>query len=127
MNAFQEKPAERQEKIRDIQQKAKTLTDDVSELFELYYKLGVVAVTEKASSAVAASISVIIVLFLLMFTLFFGGLGLGWYLGERLNSMLAGYGIITGIFILLIALTLSLRKSYLFPYLRNIIIRKIYE
>jgi hypothetical protein len=127
MNVFRDQPAERQEKKRDIQQKAKTLTDDVSELFELYYKLAVVTVTERASSAIAASITVMIVLFLLMFTLLFAGLGFGWYLGEHLHSMLAGYGIVAGIFVSLIGLTLAMRKSILFPYIRNTIIRKVYE
>lgn len=127
MSAIQENPAQKQETIRDIRQKARTLTDDVSELFELYYKLAVVTVTERASSAISASITVIIILFLLMFTLLFGGLGLGWFLGERLNSMLAGYGIVSGIFVTLIIVMLAIRKSFLFPYLRNLIIRKIYE
>jgi hypothetical protein len=126
MNAIRE-PEQRQEKLRDIQQRAKTLTDDVSELFELYYKLGVVTVTEKASNAVSASLTAITVLFLMMFTLLFAGLGLGWYLGERLNSMLAGYGIVSGIFLALIGLTLALRKSFLFPWIRNTIIKKVYE
>jgi len=126
MNAIQE-PAPRQEKLRDIQQRAKTLTDDVSELFELYYRLAVLTATEKASSAVSASVTGIIVLFLTMFTLLFAGLALGWYLGEKLNSMLAGYGIIAGIFLLMLGLTLLFRKSYLFPWIRNTIIKKVYE
>ena len=127
MNAFKERPAEPPEKIHDIQQKAKTLTDDVTELFELYYKLGVVSVTEKASSAVSASITAIIVLFLFMFTLLFAGLGAGWFLGEKLHSVVAGYCIVSGIFALLIGVTLAIRKSFLFPYIRNSIIKKIYE
>jgi len=97
MNAFQE-PAPRQEKLRDIQQRAKTLTDDVSELFELYYRLAVLTATEKASNAVSASVTGIMMLFLMMFTLLFAGLALGWYLGEKLNSMLAGFGIVAGFF-----------------------------
>lgn len=122
-----QEPSQRPEKIRDIQQRAKTLTDDVSELFDLYYKLGVVTATEKASNAAAMTITVIILLFLFMFTLMFAGLGLGWYLGQLLNSMLAGYAIVSGIFTMLIVITLLTRKSYLFPYIRNIIVKKVYE
>lgn len=127
MTPLQEQPTQRPEKIRDIQQRAKTLTDDVSELFDLYYKLGIVTATEKASNAAAMTITVIILLFLFMFTLMFAGLGLGWYLGQVLNSMLAGYAIVSGIFTMLIIITLLLRKSYLFPYIRNIIVKKVYE
>lgn len=126
MNAFHE-TASRPEKKRDIQQRAKTLTDDVSELFELYYRLAVLTATEKASNAVSASVTGIIVLFLMMFTLLFAGLALGWYLGERLNSMLAGFGIVAGIFLLMLSFTLLFRKSHLFPWIRNAIIKKVYE
>jgi hypothetical protein len=128
MTPFQYPPGTKpKEKPRDIQQKAKTLTDDIGELLDLYYKLAVITVTEKASNAASVSITVIVILFFMMFTMLFGGLALGWYLGEVLESMLAGYGIIAGIFIVFIALTLLLRKSFLFPYIRNTIIKKIYE
>jgi hypothetical protein len=116
-----------QEKPREIQQKAKTLTDDIAELFDLYYKLAVVTVTEKASNAASVSITVIIVLFFTMFTLLFAGLGLGWYLGEVLNSVLAGYAIVSFIFFLCIMVVLLLRKPVIFPYIRNTIVKKIYE
>jgi hypothetical protein len=115
------------QKPRDIQQRAKTLTDDVGELLDLYYRLAVVTVTEKASNAASVSITVIIILFFMMFTLLFAGLGFGWYLGEVLHSMLAGYTIVSGIFLFLIGLTLVLRKNFIFPYIRNTIIKKIYE
>jgi hypothetical protein len=127
MKAFQEPPVDRQEKMRDIQQRAKTLTDDVSELFDLYYKLAVLTATEKAANAASVSITVIVIIFLLMFTLLFAGLGLGWYLGERLHNMLAGYGIVAMFFALLIAITLACRKNILFPFIRNTIIKKVYE
>jgi cytochrome c biogenesis protein CcdA len=127
MTSHSDQSATRQEKPRDIQQKAKTLTDDVSELFELYYKLAVVTATEKASNAAALSITFIILIFLLMFALLFIGLGIGYYLGQRLNNMLAGFTIIAGFFALLIGLTLTFRKSFLFPLIRNTVIKKVYE
>jgi hypothetical protein len=117
----------RHEKFREIQNKAKTLSDDIAELLDLYYKLGVVTVTEKASNAASVSITFTIIISLTMFSLLFAGLGVGWYLGERLNNVMAGYCVVAGIFLLLIILTLLLRKSYIFPYIRNTIIKKIYE
>jgi hypothetical protein len=127
MNSYQDPPAAKQEKIRDIQQRAKTLTDDVGELFELYYRLAIITATEKAANAASISITVIVILMLLLFTLLFAGLGLGWFLGEQLHSMLAGYGIVAAIFLLLIVITVAVRKTFLFPRIRNMIIRKVYE
>jgi len=127
MNATQEEFNIRKGKKPDIQQKARTLTDDVSELFELYYKLGVITVTERASSAASASLTMIMVMFFAMFSLLFAGLGISWFIGRLLHSLIAGYLIVAGIFAILVILTLALRKKYLFPFVRNIIIKKIYD
>lgn len=116
-----------QSKPRDIQKRAKTLTDDIGELLELYYRLAVVTATEKAANAASLSISVFIILFFSMFTLLFAGIALGWYLGEWLDNMIAGFLIVALLFMLLIILTLLLRKSFLFPFIRNTIIKKVYE
>jgi len=115
------------EKPRDIQQKAKTLSDDAGELLELYYKLAIVTATQKASNAASAGIAAMIILFLCMFILLFAGLGFAWFLGEALHSMVAGYSIVAGIFLFLMGMILLLRKKVLFPYIRNNIIRKIYD
>ena len=127
MNATQEEFNIRKGKTPDIQQKARTLTDDITELFELYYKLGNITVTEKASSAVSASLTMIMVMFFAMFSLLFAGLGVGWFFGRVLHSIIAGYLIVAGIFAFLVAITIAVRKKYLFPMIRNIIIKKIYE
>jgi hypothetical protein len=115
------------EKPREIQQKAKTLTDDVGELLDLYHKLAIVTLTQKAASAASVGITVMVILFLVMFIFLFAGFGFAWYLGEALRSMVAGYSIVAGIFILIMGLILALRKKLLFPYIRNNIIKKIYE
>jgi hypothetical protein len=127
MNATQEEFNLRKGKRPDIQQKARTLTDDITELFELYYKLGNVTVTEKASSAVSASITMIMIMFFAMFSLLFAGLGIGWFFGQLLHSIIIGYLMVAGIFALLLGITIALRKKYLFPIIRNILIKKIYE
>lgn len=115
------------EKIRSIRHKARTLSDDAGELLELYYRLGVVTVTEKASNAASITITASIVLLLSMFFLFFLGLGVGWYLGEMLDSFFAGFSIVAGVFFILIVITLSIRKSILFPLIRNLVVKKVYE
>lgn len=127
MISASEQDSQRKEKIRDIQQRAKTLTDDVSELLDLYYRLAVVTATEKASNAAAVSITVIIILFLMMFMLLFAGIGIGWYLGERMNNMFAGYGIVALIFLVLVSITIAFRKTFLHNFIRNTIIKKVYE
>jgi len=94
---------------------------------DTFYKLSVVNLTGKASGIVSAGITSIIIVLFLMFALLFACMGIGWWLGEQLNNMLAGFGIISAFYILLIAVIVLFRKTFLFPMIRNILIRKMYE
>ena len=114
-------------KVNGIKEKTAHLTDHIGDLVESYYKLGVLNVTDKATAVASFTVAIFVVSFLAMFALLFIGFGLGWWLGETLNSMLAGFSIVGGIFLVLIGVILAFRKQLLFPLIRNIIIRNVYE
>jgi hypothetical protein len=110
-----------------IKEKTNALTDHVSELVELYYKLGVLNITEKATGIASTTVVLLIASFLSLFALLFLGFGLGWWIGQRLDNMLAGFAIIAGVFLLLVGILIIFRKQLLFPAIRNTIIKKVYE
>lgn len=112
--------------MEDLKNKAETLTDHVGDYVELYYKLIVLNATEKATGFASVSITSIIVGILSLFVLFFASLGVGWWLGEELQSMIAGFGIIAGFYLLMIAIMMAFRKQII-PSIQNSIIKKIYE
>jgi len=111
----------------EIKEKAEDLTNHIADYLDTFYKLSVINLTGKASGIVSAGITSIIVVLFLMFALLFACMGIGWWLGEQLNNMLAGFGIISAFYILLIAVIILFRKTFLFPMIRNILIRKMYE
>ena len=115
------------EKVNGIKHKTAHLTNHIEDLLESYYKLGVLNVTDKATNIASFTVAIFVVSFLAMFTLLFIGLGLGWWLGEKLNSMLAGFSIVAGIFLILIGVVLAFKKQLLFPLIRNTIIKNVYE
>jgi hypothetical protein len=112
--------------MEDLKNKAETLTDHVGDYVELYYKLVVLNATEKATGIASVSITSIIVGVLSTFVLFFASLGVGWWLGEELNSMIGGFGIIAGFYLLVITVMMAFRKQII-PSIQNTIIKKIYE
>lgn len=112
--------------MEDLKNKAETLTDHVGDYVETYYKLIVLNATEKATGIASVSITSIAVGVLSLFVLFFGSLGVGWWLGEELNSMIGGFAIIAGFYLLMISILLAFRKQII-PSIQNTIIRKIYE
>ncbi|HEY5825177.1 MAG TPA: hypothetical protein VIT44_12455 [Cyclobacteriaceae bacterium] len=111
----------------EIKDKAEDLTNHIGDYLDTFYKLSVINVTGKASGIVSAGITSIIIILFLMFALLFACMGLGWWLGEQLNNMLAGFGIISAFYVLLIGIIILFRKTFLFPMIRNILIRKVYE
>jgi hypothetical protein len=110
-----------------IKEKTNALTDHLSDLVESYYKLGVLNVTEKVTGIASTAITVLVVSFLALFALLFLGFGFGWWLGQQLNSMLAGFSIVAGILVVSIVTLMALRKQIIFPFIRNTIIKKVYE
>jgi hypothetical protein len=112
--------------MEDLKNKAETLTDHVGDYVELYYKLVVLNATEKATGIASVSITSIIVGVLSTFVLFFASLGVGWWIGEELNSMIGGFGIIAGFYLLVITAMMAFRKQII-PSIQNTIIKKIYE
>jgi hypothetical protein len=113
--------------METIKDKAEELTDDIGDYIETYYKLKVLQLTDKAANVASVSLASIMILVLGFFFMLFLGIGLGWWIGERLDNMVAGFCIIAGIYAVLIVIVLVLRKNLILPYLRNLFIRKAYE
>lgn len=111
----------------EIKDKAEELTEHVGDYLETFYKLTALNATGKATGIISAGITSIVVMLFIMFAMLFAFMGIGWWLGEQMNNMLAGFGIVSGFYILLIIIILTFRKSFLFPLIRNILIRKMYE
>ena len=111
----------------ELKEKADDLTAHIGDYLETFYKLTIINATDRASGIVAAGIASIMVTCFLMFAMLFLCFGLGWWLGEELNNMLAGFSIIAALYVLLIIAILMIRKSLLLPWIRNMLIRKVYE
>jgi len=113
--------------MENIKDKAKDLTEDVSEYLETFYKLKVLQVTDKAAGIASVSLSSLLLFVLALFFLLFISIGLSWWLGEMLQNMAAGFCIIAGFYAFLSIILLAFRKNYILPVIRNMIIRKAYE
>jgi len=55
------------------------------------------------------------------------GFGLAWWLGDVINSRAGGFFIVAAFYLVVMIAMIIMRKRLIFPLLRNIITRKIYE
>lgn len=79
----------------------------------------------KTSQALGLFFSLFIVFFILLFVIVFAGMWFSFWLAERTGSYATGFGISTGILLLLFVLALLLRKPLLQTPVANIVAREI--
>ncbi len=113
--------------MAELKNKADDLIEHAGDYVETYYKLGLLKLTQKSSNAGSAVIAGILLGVLAFFFMLFLGMGLAWLIGDALDSVMAGYFIVAGIYLLLILCLVFMRKKLIDPFFRNLIVRKIYE
>ena len=111
----------------ELKDKADELIEHAGDYVETYYKLGLLKLTEKSTTAGSAIIASLFVAVLVIFFLLFLGMGLSWGIGNLLNSIVAGYFIVAGIYLVITICVVMMRKKIIDPFLRNFLVRKIYE
>lgn len=94
---------------------------------ETYYKLAVINLAKKTSGVGASVFTAIVIGILGFFVVLFAALALSHWLGTLVNSLIGGYLLTAGIFLFILFVLLIFRKKLLVRYIRNQIIRKIYD
>ena len=113
--------------MEELKEKTADLADHVEDLANTFYRLTVVKVTEKTSTMVSGIVVAIILGALGLFVLLFAGCALAWWLGNLVDSRVGGFLLAAGLFLIVMVVIALLRKNTIFPFIRNIIIRKIYD
>jgi hypothetical protein len=118
-------------KVFEMVEEAKTnsrgVKEDVGDLVDTYISLAKANVTQKAANAASVSLGAVLMAVLVFFVLFFAALGLAWWVGQLLSSMIAGFLIVAGFFALLLVLLIAFKEQFLYPIVRNKIVKKVYE
>ena len=113
--------------MEELKSKAGDLTDSITEYIESYYKLTLLNAADKATTITASTLGLVVVVFLGIFVLFFGGIALAIWLGNLFDDPALGYLIVAGFFLLVMIIIFLLKKKIVFPFIRNSLINKLYE
>jgi hypothetical protein len=113
--------------MKDLKNKAETLTEHVTDYMETYFALNVLKATDKAAGIASSSITGVLIAVFGFFFLLLLSIGVGYWLGQRMDNMFAGFGIVAGFYALLIILIVALNKKVFSPFLKNMIIKSAYE
>ena len=103
------------------------MTKDVTDLVDTYIALAKANVTQKAADAASVSVSGVLMAVLGFFFLLFAAFGLAWWIGDLISSRVGGFLIVGGFFALLLVLLIAFKEQFLYPVIRNKIVKKVYE
>jgi hypothetical protein len=103
------------------------LFSTAGQMIETYRDIINLTVVENVSLGVSVSVVGIVTLVFICFVMLFGALGAAWWIGESMNNMKAGFFIAGSAFLLLLLIVLITARKGLIPFVRNVVIRKIYE
>ena len=99
----------------------------VEQYAETWYKLSLLKLTQKSTNIASAGLSVAIIFIIGLFVLLLGGVALSLWLGNLVNDRAAGFLLGALFFIIVMVVIVLLRKKIVFPYFRDLIIRKLYD
>jgi len=110
-----------------LKEKVENLTNHVEEFVETYYDLTVANITKKSADAASAGVGFVLTWVFCFFIILFIGIGTGWWLGDILKNRPAGFFITAGIFLVILVILLAVRRSVIFPYIKNMIVKNMYD
>jgi hypothetical protein len=115
------------ENLKDIKDKTEDIVDHIEGIADTFYKLTMVNMTQKATNIASGTVAVLAICVFGLFVLFFGGMALAWWLGDLINSRTGGFLLAAAFFLIITVIVVAYRKKIVFPFIRDLIIRKIYE
>lgn len=110
-----------------IKEDAKDIINHAGDYLETYYKLTVVRATKKASDVASGVVNSVLLFFISLCILLFLSMAAAWWLGDVMNNPALGFLSVAGFYVMLVIILVALRKNVISPYIKNSLIRKIYE
>ena len=112
---------------QNLKEDAKDVLNHASDYAETFYKLNLVRLTKKVSVIGSGVVNFVLIFFIGLCVLLFISFAGAWWLGDLMENRALGFLLIAAFYLLLIFILLLMRKNIIAPFIRNTMIRKIYE
>ena len=112
---------------QNLKEDAKDILNHAGDYAETFYKLNLVRFTKKVSDVASVVVNSFLIFFISLCILLFISFAGAWWLGDIVQNRALGFLIIAGFYSLIILVLVLMRKKIISPFIRNTLIRKIYE
>ncbi len=105
----------------------RNIAELASDYVETYIKMAVVNVNQKTADISAVATFSMISGFILFLFCMFSGIAASIWIGGVLDSYAIGFLLVAVLFVLLLLVLFLSRKKIFYPFIKNLIIKSIYE
>jgi len=112
---------------QNLKEDAKDILNHAGDYAETFYKLNLVRLTKKVSDVASVVVNSLLIFFISLCILLFTSFAGAWWLGDVVQNRALGFLLIAGFYLLIILVLVLMRKKIISPFIRNTLIRKIYE
>jgi ABC-type multidrug transport system fused ATPase/permease subunit len=112
---------------QNLKEDAKDILNHAGDYAETFYKLNLLRLTKKVSDVASVVVNSVLIFFISLCILLFISFAGAWWLGDIVQNRALGFLIIAGFYSLIILVLVLMRKKVISPFIRNTLIRKIYE
>jgi len=112
---------------QNLKEDAKDVLNHASDYAETFYKLSLIRLTKKVSDIASGVVNSVLIFIISLCILLFISFAGAWWLGDVVESRALGFLLIAAFYVLLIFILILMRKKVISPFIRNTLIRKIYE
>jgi hypothetical protein len=112
---------------QNLKEDAKDILNHAGDYAETFYKLNLLRLTKKVSDVASVVVNSFLIFFISLCTLLFISFAGAWWLGDVVQNRALGFLLIAGFYLLIIFVLVLMRKKIISPFIRNTLIRKIYE
>jgi len=113
--------------MENLHTNATNLANHVQDIAQTYYDLARINVAQAGAKAVARATLFFVITGLVLCILLLAGIGLSLWVGILLKNAAAGYFVVAFSYLVLVIILFLLRKQIVFPFIRNFVVRKIYD
>lgn len=110
-----------------IKEDAKDILQHAADYADTFYRLSLVRLTKKVSDIASGVVNSLLIFFISLCIILFLSLAGAWWVGAMLNSPAMGFLVIAGFYLLLVLVLIMMRKKIISPFIKNTLIRKMYE
>lgn len=112
---------------QNLKEDAEDIVNHAGDYLNTFYKLNLIKATKKASNIASVAVNSILIFCTILCIILFASLAAAWWLGDVLENPALGFLSVAAFYLVLVLIFILMRKNVISPFIKNALIKKLYE